>query len=175
MNILSQLKGREALLILQELVRERPELEKRIQELAHNQLEGVEVEDVAEEVFYDLESLQIEELWEDEDLNGHECIEPHDIMEEMLSNTILHHVEEMNRYLSLDMGKEARDYCLGIIIGLNQYEKESIALINNWSLETPRYFITEILEEWKKREKDPYLLQSFKERLQREFPDWFRY
>lgn len=172
MDILSHLKGPEALFILKELIKEDPHLTQRIHELAYLQLEGVEVEDVAEEVLYDLESLEMDELL-DYHIADHSFIEAEDIADEMLAHTMLHHVEEMNRYLNLNMGKEARDYCLGILIGLSKYEKESVPLLRGCTTENTQFYIVEILEEWKKKEKDPYLLKSFDDRLKEEFPDWF--
>ncbi len=172
MDILSHLKGPEALFILNELIKEDPHLTKRIHELAYHHLEGVEVEDVAEEVLYDLESLEMDELL-DYPIADHGFMEAEDIADEMLAHTMLHHVEEMNRYLNLNMGKEARDYCLGILIGLNKYEKESVPLLRGCNTENTQFYIIEILEEWKKKEKDPYLLKSFDDRLKEEFPDWF--
>lgn len=174
MDILSHIKGSEALLILKDLVRENKELEERIKELAYTYLQGVEMEDVAEEVLDDLECLELEELWDEPGMTDHCCLEPKEFADEILAHTILHHMEEMNRYLNLNMGEEARDYCLGILKGLNQYQKESSSILKDLTLEGPRYYIKEILEEWKKREKDPYLLKSFDERLREEFPDWFK-
>lgn len=172
MDFLSHLKGPEALFILKELMKEDPDLSKRIHELAYHHLEGVEVEDVAEEVLYDLESLEMDEIL-DYSIADNGFIEAEDIADEMLAHTVFQHVEEMNRFLNLKMGKEARDYCLGILIGLNQYRKESVSLLKNCATDSAHFYITEILEEWKKREKDPYLLKSFDDRLREEFPDWF--
>ena len=63
-NIFDAISADDAYQILQRLANENPVVAKRIEEIAEVSLGGVDIEDVADDVYYDLNSLEVEDVWD---------------------------------------------------------------------------------------------------------------
>ena len=63
-NILDKINADDGLAILKMLAKEDTSLLKRIEDAAMEYFSEVEVEDIADEVFYELDSLEVEDVWD---------------------------------------------------------------------------------------------------------------
>jgi hypothetical protein len=63
-KLLEQISGEEALKILRFLSAQDQDIENRIEELAENILKDIDLEDVSGEVFFDLNNIDVHDLWD---------------------------------------------------------------------------------------------------------------
>ena len=63
-KLLEQISGEEALKILRLLSAQDQDIENRIEELAKKILQDVDLEEVSDEVFFDLDNIDVHDLWD---------------------------------------------------------------------------------------------------------------
>jgi hypothetical protein len=68
-KLLEQISGEEALKILRLLSAQDQDIENRIEELTENILKNVDLEEVSEEVFFDLDNIDVHDLWDQSGAN----------------------------------------------------------------------------------------------------------
>ena len=63
-DILDVITPDQALIVLRELAAQTPEINKKVQAIALKLVDDVDVEGVAEEVFWELDSIAVEDVWD---------------------------------------------------------------------------------------------------------------
>ena len=150
----SQLKFIEALSwqasteILLELCRD-GDLAKRISAMAKATLADVEADVIADEVFRSLNSIDVEELWDNSGKTHYGYQEPTDVAFEMIEDEVRPHIRKMEQYGSLGMKKEEKEYCKGIIIGLLRYGESGNNEFRDWCPDDPCTVAENIIYNWK--------------------------
>ena len=148
----------EALQILKMLGQEDTNIKKRIEEIFLNQVQEIEVSEISDEVFFDLDFLDVEELWDRSGPNRDGYTDPTDAASEMIEEVIEPHLEKMKRLHSLGMFHEEMRYCMGVISGLHTFESESTTKFKEWAEDVSGEVASQILMEWKKSCNLPELL-----------------
>ncbi len=172
-NILEQITPNDALAILKNLAKKDKDICKRIEQLAKEYLSEIDIDSIAEEVYSSLDFLDVEELWDSSGSTGYgEYIEPHERAFEMFEETIEPFIDEMKKYRKLLMFQEEKIYCMGILKGIYQYEKESTSDFSNWAEDVPGESFTDVLDEWKKKKKNPEDISEMDTFLKQNCPDW---
>lgn len=155
-NILEQITANEALTILKTLAREDKHLKKRIEQIAKKYLiSKVNLEDIASEVYFELDSIEVEKVWDQSGRTRYGYVEPTEKACEIFEETVEPFIEELRRYKKLSMDEEAKICCMGILKGLYQFDKESPSEFKDWALDEPGVYFELVLDEWKKGQKDP--------------------
>lgn len=170
-NIIDHLSPDEALAILKHLAEEDADLARRIEQLGRKRLTGVDVEDIADQVYSDLNALPVEEVWERAQ-SFDEYIEPGEAAWEMFAETLKPFTLEMKRYQQLLMRPEAKHYCMGILQGIYRFEKESQSEYKNWAEDVPSQHFHSIIDKWKESTKAPIDIGEVEEFVKRELSDW---
>jgi len=153
--IIDHLSPDEALAILKHLAKEDADLARRIEQIGRKRLTGVDVEDIAEQVYSDLDTLPVEDVWERAGSSYGEYIEPGEAAWEMFEETLNPFMREMKRYQELSMRSEAKHYCMGILQGIYWFEKESQSEYKNWAEDVPSQHFHSIIDKWKESTTDP--------------------
>lgn len=153
-NILDQLTANDALIILKTIAKEDEKIEKRIKQLAKEYLSEIDLDSIAEEVYSDLNFLDVEELWDSSGSTRYGYIDPGERSWEMFEEVLEPFIDEFKKYQKLSMYKEAKIYCMAILKGIYQYEKESTSEFKDWAVDAPGEYFGSVLDEWKKGQKD---------------------
>ncbi len=140
--------------ILKKLADEDAKISKRIEELALEYMVEVDPEDIAESVFNDLDSLDVEELWENSGRTRYGYVEPYELAYEMFEETLEPHIEQLRKCQKLSMDEEAKLHCMGILKGIYKFEKEAATEFQDWAVDDPHDNFIHIFEEWRKGNKD---------------------
>lgn len=167
MKILDTINAYDALVILKALASEDRGIAKRIEQLALEYLRDVDIESVASEVYFVLNSIEVEDLWDQSGSTRYGYVEPVDRAWEMFEESLEPFTRELNKYLDLSMHNEARDYCMGILKGIRQFDKESTSQFKDWAEDAPDELFDRILDDWKKACKTAEHLQQMEEFIQR--------
>ncbi len=123
--------------ILKRLADEDAKISKRIEELALEYLIEVGPDNIAEHVFNDLDSLDVEELWKNSGRTRYGYVEPYELASEMFQEALEPYVDEFRKCQNLSMDEEAKLHCMGILKGIYKFEKEAITEFQDWTVDDP--------------------------------------
>ncbi|KXB04636.1 hypothetical protein AKJ50_02200 [candidate division MSBL1 archaeon SCGC-AAA382A13] len=75
-NIIAQISKEEAYIVLKRLANEDDDIKNRIEKITLDYLTGGDVNETAEQVFFELESIRVEELWNRSGKKRYGYVEP---------------------------------------------------------------------------------------------------
>ena len=171
-NILEQITASDALAILNKLANEDKGIKTIIEKIATEYLSDVNLEDIAEEVFSELDSLYVEDLWDSSGDRSDGYIEPHERAMEMIEETIEPFMDEIKKYRKTKMFQEEKTYCMGILKGIYKYEKEASSEFCDWATDMPGEVFTSVLREWKKNNKNTDDLKEMESFIKKNCGEW---
>lgn len=178
-NILAEMDPHIAFEILMRLAKEDADLKAKVEQAALEIMKGVDAEEVASEIFLCLDSLEVEDVWDHSGGTRHGYVEPTEYAFEMFEAELEPFLDEMRRYQKLSMHVEARNYCMGILLGLHKFEEEATTEFADWAVDAPDNFFTRVLDEWNskcKRAKDIEIVNSFaRENFKKWWEEWERW
>ena len=122
----------------------------KIERVAHQYLNDVDVEQIAEEVYSELDGLEVKELWDRSGPSHKGYSDPGDMVYEMLEEVLGPFLANIRKYHKLAKPKEAKLYCIGILKGIGRYEKESKSEFKGWAGDGVGACCDEALQEWEK-------------------------
>jgi hypothetical protein len=173
-DILAEIDPETALEILRRLAEDNTDLKDKIKQTALEIMKGVDVEEVASDIFSCLDSLCVEDVWDNSGSTSYGYIEPTECALEMFETELEPFLEEMRRYQKLSMYDEARNYCMGILLGIHKFLSEATTEFADWSVDAPYDFFTRVLDEWNskcKRNEDIETVNSF---AREKFNKWWK-
>ena len=171
-DILSTITPNEAFAILQSLAKEDKNIRKRIEQLAIEYLEDLDLEEIADQVYSDLDFVEVEELW---DRSGSTRDGYVDVNEEawvMFEEVLEPYTDELRRYHDRLMPAQAMLYCMGILKGVYLFEKESTSQYKDWAVDAPKEFFNRILRDWKEACRNNNDLKQMEDFIEQECPEW---
>jgi len=103
-SILDKIDADDGLAILKILAKEDTSLLKKIEDAALEYFSEVEVEDIADEVFYELDSLEVEDVWYQSGSTRYGYVDPNEKAWEKLCRLLLY----MKYFFQVVMKKQMR-------------------------------------------------------------------
>jgi len=152
-NIFAEISADDAFAILKRLAKEDPKVANRIEQIAIEYLSDVDIEDIASQVYFDLDSIEVEEVWNRSGRTRNGYVEPTEMAFQMFEEALDPLIEEMKKYKKLLMFAEAKNYCIGILKGICRFENESSSEYIDWAVDAPAEYFGQVLDEWKKGQK----------------------
>jgi len=150
-KLLEQISGEETLKILRLLSAQDQDIENRIEELARNILKDIDLDEIWEEVFFNLDNIDVHDLWDQSGARSDgEYISTEEMAYEMLENEIKPHINNFIRLHKIGLENESISYCMGLLKGIYLYSNESSSEFKDWAADIPEEFFRQILEEWEK-------------------------
>ena len=138
-----------AISILVELCRD-DDLAKRISAMAKASLSNFDSEAIADKVFKRLNSIQVEDLWDNSGKTRYGgYIDPTELAFEMIENGLRPFILDMKQLKSLNMMNEEKECCKGILVGLLRYAKEGNNEFRDWAPDDPYTIADNIVYDWK--------------------------
>lgn len=117
-NILDRLSDGESSTVLHRILEKHSELLNEVEQIATEIISSSSIEDVADDVFLAVTSLDLESLTERAGAHSWGYVEPSEAAWELLEESIEDWIEAMKRNLDLGMASEAEAIGVGIIEGL---------------------------------------------------------
>ena len=122
----------------------------RIYAMAISFLAKVDADEIANEVFRNLNSIQVEELWDNSGSTRLGYEDPTDVAFEMIENNIRPFVRKLEQLESLGMKYEGKEFCKGIISGLLRYASKGSNEFHDWVPDDPYTVAENIIYDRKK-------------------------
>lgn len=149
-DILEIIKPDDALRILRLLAEQSNEVREKIQLLAMEILSDVDPESISDDVYAELDGLDVEELWDRSGKTRHGYVDPGEEACEMFEEVLNPFIDEMKKYQKMGLNEEAKNYCIGIIMGISKYSEESNSQFLDWAADVPAEYMNTVIDEWKK-------------------------
>ncbi len=102
-DIFDKISPDEALEILRQITKTDKNLKKKIVELAESLFRDVNVDEVCEDIFFELDGIDVHELWDRADSNTDGYISSEEMAVEMFEEALEPFLQEMYRLLDLEM------------------------------------------------------------------------
>ena len=124
-DILAQLTPEQALGIVRRLYEKNEDIRMAVMEEANSVLEAIDCNEIAEEVFSSLDSLDVHDLWDNSGAKRDGYISPHEAATEMIERELEPFLDQIRCCYELKMFPQAQACCMGILQGLYHFDQES--------------------------------------------------
>ena len=135
---------------LKALLDDTPDFTKKIYDVAMKVIGGVDSDDIKEDVYFELDMLDVEDMSNRSGRTRYGYVEPYDAAYEMFEEALYPFIEEMKKNQQRELPILAKAHCIGIIKGLQQYENESTSDFKDWVVDAPLGYVHNVIDEWKK-------------------------
>jgi hypothetical protein len=148
-NTLDAISGRDAIEVLRILAKRDKKLSSEIDVIAKDLLADVSIDEVAGCVQEELESLDVEDVWDRSGAKRDGYVDTGETAWEMFEAALEPFREEMEKYRQLSMLEQAEAVCLGILKGVYDFQWHSETEFKDWAVDAPDEYFWTYLEEWK--------------------------
>ena len=171
-QVLNDISTEHANEILKRLANEDANISKRIEELALEYLTKVDPDDIAENVFYDLNCLDVEDVWKNSGRTRDGYVDPYELTFEMVEAALEPYVDELRMCQNISMDEEAKLHCMGILKGIDKFEREATTEFKDWAGDDPYENFIQVFNEWRKENKHPENLEEMVEFMKANHIKW---
>jgi hypothetical protein len=158
--------------IVQQLSRRGGEIGDAIRADAMNVLTGVHWGETAEEVFCGLDSLEVEDCWDRSGSSRDGCTSPDEAAAEMIEAELQPFCDQVERYQELGMPEQESAYCMGVILGLYRFARESESEFRDWSTDIPAECARDLLDQWLARNPEGARIETMHAFIREHCPEW---
>ena len=162
----------DALTILRHLAEQDAEIAQRIEDVAMRIFSAVDIDSLATEVQGELESLDVEDVWDRSGSTKHGYVDPGDAAWQMFEDALEPFQDQVEKYMQLSMDQEAKLVCMGILKGIYDFHKESPSEYKDWAVDAPGEYFSMILHDWKTSTKTRKALAEMNQFIDKNCPDW---
>ncbi len=169
-DVLAAISPNEARAVLNLLTRD-PRIRERAEEIALAVVGDVDVDAVAEELFFELDSIAVEDVWDNSGSTRDGYVEPGEYAWQLFESALEPFEEQLCKCRQLSLEKQATLQCMGILKGIWRFELESKSEFKDWAVDAPRENMGRVFEEWKKgsqNRQDIQAVKTFMDSLDRE-------
>jgi len=171
-NILEKITATDALAILRRLVEQDAQMAKQIEDVAIEIFSDVDIDSVALEVLWELESLNVEDVWDRSGSTRDGYVDPGDAAWRMFEDALLPFQEQVEKYRQLSMNQEAKLVCMGILKGIYDFHRESESEYKDWAVDAPVEYFHTVLHDWNKSTKKRRDLAEMQRFTEKNCPAW---
>ena len=154
MRFIQSLNADEASQVLKGVLENDPSLTKKIYDVAMKVAGGVNTDDVMNEVFCELNMLDMEDLRGRAGRTRYGYVEPHDAAWELFEEALAPFIDETRKNQQRMLPAAAKNYCIAIVKGLWAYKEESHSDLKDWLEDAPGEYVETVVREWKKGNPD---------------------
>ena len=147
-NLLDKLSPEEAMTVLRYMLEKHPELRSEAQIFGTQLVSSSSIEDIAEEVHYQITSIDLENLNERAGAHSWGYVEPTEAAFELLQEAVEDLVTDMQRKAELGLGSAAEVVCVGIVEGLYQARHTESDGALGWAPDFPSEQAHSIVEKY---------------------------
>lgn len=171
-DMISKLTGEQALKVIKRLARKEGGLREAILAEAMNVLNEIDLDETADEVAAILDLIDVEDCWDRAGSSRDGYTSPGDAATELIEEEIEPFVDQIERYHAIGLLEQEAVYCMGVLLGLYRYERESKSEFRQWAEDIPGDVGRGLLDEWRKRNPDRDRVNAMHEFIRARCPEW---
>jgi hypothetical protein len=170
-----KLTAAQALELVERLSRRGGELKEAVIAGAMNLLAEVDIDETADEVFAALDSIDVQDCWDRSGSSRDGYTSPDEAATELIEEELQPFVDQVERYHQLGMPEQEALYCIGVIIGLYRYDRQSKTGFREWSEDIAGDCAGCLLHEWRQRNPAEAGINAMRELLVERCPEWVKW
>jgi hypothetical protein len=174
-ELISKLTGEQAIDVLCRLTKESGVIAEAILDEAKRVLSVVDVDEIADQVFFQLDMIDVQDCWDQSGGGRGGYTSPDEAAMELIEEELQPFIDQVQRYRELGMGEQERDCCMGAIFGLYRYEQESKSEFKDWCEDTPLCCAGSVLEEWRKQNGNSSASATVDAFIRQRCPKWVKH
>jgi hypothetical protein len=174
-KVIDQITPDQAISVLQRLWHACPDFRAKIKTEIRKALTIVDYNEVARDLESSLDFLDEEELYDRSGPSRSGYHDPGEMAMIMVEEVLTSYQEQLERYYEMDMQREARELCKGVLKGLYEYARNSSTPFSRYAVDAPAEMFGWILDEWKKKNKKKADRADMEEFVKKECGDWSEY
>jgi hypothetical protein len=147
-RILESLTGSDALSILRILADSDERLAREIDAVAGDLLGEVDVAGMAENVKDELESLDVDDIFDKSGAQRDEYVDPGEAAFQMFEEALAPFLQDIERYRTLGLSEQASACCLGILQGIYDFDRDSSTQYKDWAVDAPEEYFGQVTDAW---------------------------
>lgn len=171
-DILANITPDQAAQILKVLWEKRGAAREIIIREAERLLVPVDPDEIAEDVFFVLESIDVHELWDRSGSHSDGYTSPEDMAMEMVEEELDSFSDQIARYHNLGLHEEEKLYCMGVLKGLYKFEKEAKSEFRDWASDVAGECFEFVLKNWQKQKGNELFTGEMGEFIEVNCPKW---
>jgi hypothetical protein len=174
-DVISMLTAEQALMIVGRLCRRGGVLPDAIVAEAMVILTEIDVDSIADEVFVALDSIDVQDCWDRSGRSRDGYTSPDEAATEIIEEEIQPYLDQIERYRALAMPEQELAFCMGVLLGIYRYMKESRSEFSEWSTDIPAECAGLLMDQWRKRQKGKASIGAMQTFIRARCPEWTRW
>jgi len=171
-NMIRKLTGEQALKIVKRLARKKGKLREAVLTEAMNVLTEIDLDETADEVFAVLESVDVQDCWDRSGRSRDGYTSPDEAATEIIEEELQPFFDQVERYHEMELPEQEATYCMGVILGIYRYERESESEFRQWCEDIPAECGGFLLDKWRERNTDGARINAMREFIRTRCPEW---
>lgn len=171
-DVVSMLTAEQALTIIGRLCRTGGTLRDAVIAEAMSVLTEIDVDTTADEVFAALNSIDVQDCWDRSGRSRDGYTSPDEAAAEIIEEELQPYFDQIERYGVLAMPEQELAYCMGVLLGIYRYSKESTSEFSKWSEDIPAECAGFLLDRWRERQKGEAAIGAMEAFIRARCPEW---
>jgi hypothetical protein len=174
-DVTSKLTPEQALKIVERLGRKGGMIREAVVTEAMNVLTEIDLDGTADEVFAVLDSIDVQDCWDRSGGSRDGYTSPDEAAAEIIEEELQPFFDQVDRYHELEMPEQETAYCMGVIVGIYRYERESKSDFREWSVDIPAECAGFLLDRWRERNRKKDSADVMQEFIRERCPEWVKW
>jgi hypothetical protein len=174
-DVTSKLTPEQALKIVERLGRKGGKIREAVVTEAMNVLTEIDLDGTADEVFAVLDSIDVQDCWDRSGGSRDGYTSPDEAAAEIIEEELQPFFDQVDRYHELEMPEQETAYCMGVIVGVYRYERESKSDFREWSVDIPAECAGFLLDRWRERNREKDSADVMQEFIRERCPEWSKW
>ena len=174
-DVIGMLTAEQALVILGRLCRTEGALRDAVVAEAMSVLTEIDVDPIADEVFVALESIDVQNCWDRSGQSRDGYASPDEAAAEIVEEELQPYLDQIERYRALAMPEQELAFCMGVLLGIYRYPRESKSEFSEWSADIPAECAGLLMDQWRERQKDEAGVGAMEAFIRARCPEWTRW
>ena len=134
--------------------------------------EIVDVHEVADHVFCVLDSIDVEDCWDESSSSRYGYTSPDEAAEQIVEAELQQFFDRTEKYHELGLFDQEATYCMGVLLGIYRYERESRSEFRSWCEDVPDLYADLLLTQWRERNKGTAAITAVHNFIRQNCPQW---
>lgn len=174
-ELIDKITPEQANIILRNLWASNSKCRKLIEMETMRIFKSIDYEEISNLVCSDLDSLDVEELWDRSGPSSKGYNSPEDMAVVMFEEVLSEYNDQLKKYYELKMESEAKEYCKGVLKGIYDYATGSNSKFLEWATDVPEEMFGEIHSRWKKDCRNAKWSKEMDDFISTECKDWAKW
>jgi hypothetical protein len=136
-DVIGKLTPEQAMKIVERLARKGGKIREAVVTEAMNVLTEIDLAGTAEEVFDSLDSIDVQDCWDRSGASRDGYTSPDEAAAQIIDEELQPFLDQVERYHELGMFEQETAHCMGVILGIYRYERESKSEFRTWCTDVP--------------------------------------